>query len=92
MRDFVGIDLSRESVPDATTLLKFRRGCWSNDLTKAPVRRDQRAPEPSVGLLMRQGTIVDATIIAAPSSTKNARASATRRCTRPRRATSGTSA
>jgi transposase, IS5 family len=35
LRDFVGIDLSRESVPDATTLLKFRRLLLDNDLTKA---------------------------------------------------------
>ena len=34
LRDFVGIDLSRESVPDATTLLKFRRLLLANDLTK----------------------------------------------------------
>ena len=35
LRDFVGIDLSRESVPDATTLLKFRRLLQDNDLTRA---------------------------------------------------------
>ena len=35
LRDFVGIDLSREAVPDATTLLKFRRLLLANDLTKA---------------------------------------------------------
>ena len=35
LRDFVGIHLSRESVPDATTLLKFRRVLLDNDLTKA---------------------------------------------------------
>jgi IS5 family transposase len=34
LRDFVGIDLSRESVPDATTLLKFRRLLQGNDLTR----------------------------------------------------------
>lgn len=71
MRDFVGIDLSHESVPDATTLLKFRRLLLANDLTKALF--DQiNAHLAEQGLLMRAGTIVDATIIAAPSSTKNA--------------------
>ncbi|MDN8617698.1 transposase, partial [Variovorax ginsengisoli] len=35
LRDFVGIDLSHEAVPDATTLLKFRRLLLDNDLTKA---------------------------------------------------------
>jgi len=70
LRDFVGIDLSRESVPDATTLLKFRRLLQDNDLTRALF--DQiNAHLGEQGLLMRAGTIVDATIIAAPSSTKN---------------------
>lgn len=35
MRDFVGIDLAREQVPDATTLLKFRRKLEDNQLTAA---------------------------------------------------------
>lgn len=70
LRDFVGIDLSRESVPDATTLLKFRRLLQDSDLTRALF--DQiNAHLGEQGLLMRAGTIVDATIIAAPSSTKN---------------------
>ena len=42
------------------------------------------------GVTMRQGTIVDATLIAAPSSTKTKTGSAIQKCTRPRRATSGT--
>jgi IS5 family transposase len=70
MRDFVGIDLSRESVPDATTLLKFRRLLQANDLTRA-LFDEINAHLAEQGLLMRAGTIVDATIIAAPSSTKN---------------------
>lgn len=71
LRDFVGIDLSRESVPDATTLLKFRRLLQDNDLTRA-LFNEINAHLAEQGLLMRAGTIVDATIIAAPSSTKNA--------------------
>ena len=71
LRDFVGIDLSHESVPDATTLLKFRRLLVTNDLTKA-LFEEINAHLAQQGLLMRAGTIVDATIIAAPSSTKNA--------------------
>ena len=35
LRDFVGIDLSRQSVPDATTLLKFRRLLQDNELSQA---------------------------------------------------------
>jgi IS5 family transposase len=70
MRDFVGIDLSRESVPDATNLLKFRRLLLAGDLTKA-MFEEINAHLQQQGLLMRAVTIVDATIIAAPSSTKN---------------------
>ena len=70
LRDFVGIDLSRESVPDATTLLKFRRLLEAGELTKK-MFEEINAHLHQQGLLMRAGTIVDATIIAAPSSTKN---------------------
>ena len=72
LRDFVGIDLSRESVPDATTLLKFSRLLLDNDLNKAlfDVIYAHLAEQ---GLPTRVRTIVDATIIAAPSSTKNER-------------------
>ena len=60
-RDFVGIDLSQESVPDATTLLEFRHLLLANDLTKALF--DQiNAHLAAQGLLMRAGTIVDAAI------------------------------
>ena len=71
LRDFVGIDLSREPVPDATTLLKFRRLLLANDLTRT-LFGEINAHLAEQGLLMRAGTIVGATIIAAPSSTKNA--------------------
>jgi len=70
LRDFVGIDLSHESVPDATTLLKFRRLLNDNDLTRR-LFEEINTHLSEKGLLMRAGTIVDATIIAAPSSTKN---------------------
>ena len=70
MREFVGIDLAREQVPDATTLLKFRRLLEQHDLTAA-ILAEVNAHLAQHGLLLRQGTVVDATIIAAPSSTKN---------------------
>ncbi len=54
----------------ATTLLKFRHLLQHNDLTKALFEKIN-AHLAEKGLLMRAGTIVDATIIAAPSSTKN---------------------
>jgi transposase, IS5 family len=70
LRHFVGIDLSRESVPDATTLLKFRRLLEDNQLTQVMFEETKNVLSEQ-GLLMRQGTLVDATIIAAPPSTKN---------------------
>lgn len=70
MREFVGIDLAREQVPDATTLLKFRRLLEDNQLTQA-IFEQVNAHLGQRGLLMREGTLVDATIIAAPPSTKN---------------------
>jgi transposase, IS5 family len=71
LRDFVGSDLSCESVPDSKTLLKFRRLLLEGDLTKA-LFEELNAHLREQGLLMRTGTIVDATLIGAPSSTKNA--------------------
>jgi IS5 family transposase len=70
MRTFAGIDLSVEAVPDATTLLNFRHLLEKQGLTKA-IFDEVGAMLEEKKLLMREGTIVDATIIAAPSSTKN---------------------
>lgn len=70
IRRFVGIDLAREDAPDATTLLKFRRLLERNNLTRKifTVINDHLAAQ---GLMLREGTIVDATLIAAAPSTKN---------------------
>jgi IS5 family transposase len=70
MRGFVGIDLGVEAVPDATTLLKFRHLLERHALTQK-LLEEVNAHLESHKLLMREGSIVDATIIAAPSSTKN---------------------
>ena len=70
LRDFAGIDLSVATVPDATTVLNFRHWLEQHDLTRA-LFDEVGAMLEERGLLMRQGTIVDATIIAAPPSTKN---------------------
>jgi IS5 family transposase len=70
LRGFAGIELTRDPVPDATTLLKFHHWVERHDLTKA-LFEEVGAMLEERGLLMRQGTIVDATIIAAPPSTKN---------------------
>ena len=70
MREFVGIDLARECVPDATTLLKFRRLLERHELT-ARLFDGINASLEERGLLLREVTLVDATIISAPTSTKN---------------------
>jgi transposase, IS5 family len=70
MRTFAGIDLSVEAVPDATTLLNFRHLLEKHGLTKA-IFEEVGSMLEEKKLSMREGTIVDATIIAAPTSTKN---------------------
>jgi len=70
IRSFVGIDLSREAAPDATTLLKFRRLLEDNTLTEK-IFATINAHLAAQGMLLKEGTVVDATIIAAPSSTQN---------------------
>ena len=70
IRRFVGVDLSREAAPDATTLLKFRHLLEEKGLTES-IFNAINAHLAEKGLFLRQGTVVDATIIAAPPSTKN---------------------
>ena len=70
MRSFLGIDLGRETVPDATTLLKFRHLLEEHGLTAA-IFNEINAHLGEKGMLLREGTMVDATIIEVPSSTKN---------------------
>lgn len=70
LRTFAGIDLSVEDVPDATTLLKFRHLLEEHELTKA-ILSEINSYLSERQLIVREGTIIDATIIGAPSSTKN---------------------
>jgi len=70
IRRFVGIDLGRESAPDATTLLNFRHLLEHHQLTESIFNAINHHLAEQ-GLLLREGTIVDATLIAAPPSTKN---------------------
>jgi IS5 family transposase len=70
LRNFCRIDLAVESVPDATTLLNFRHLLETHELPQAMLR-EVNALLKERGLLMSQGTLIDATLIAAPSSTKN---------------------
>lgn len=65
-----GIEPSRESVPDATTLLKFRRQLGAHGLTRK-IFEAINAHLAEQGLILREGTSVDARLIAAPLSTKS---------------------
>jgi transposase, IS5 family len=71
MRRFAGIDLGREPVPDETTVCRFRHLLEEHDLGRRLFDEVQRHLAAN-GLTVATGTIVDATIINAPSSTKNA--------------------
>ena len=70
MRGFVGIDLGREPVPDETTVCKFRHLLERHELGKR-IFAEVNGYLSRHGLKIGTGTIVDATLIAAPSSTKN---------------------
>src|SRR6476659_82032 len=71
MRRFVDIDLGREPVPDETTVCRFRHLLEAHDLGQ-PLFDEVQRHLAAKGLKVATGTIVDATIINAPSSTKNA--------------------
>jgi len=70
MRQFVGIDLGCEPAPDETTVCKFRHLIERHGLAEQVFRAVNRYLSER-GLVLSSGTIVDATIINAPSSTKN---------------------
>ena len=70
IRRFAGIDIGADVIPDETTILHFRHLLEKHDLTKKLFEMTKKYLSER-GLLIREGTIVDATIINAPSSTKN---------------------
>ena len=70
MRAFCGLELGRDAIPDETTILNFRHLLELHDLTKAVFAAVAEQLE-ACGALLRGGTIVDATLIAASPSTKN---------------------
>ena len=70
MREFVGIDLGREPVPDETTVCKFRHLLEEHEIGAAMLATVNEHLRKK-GVRIATGTIVDATIIQAPSSTKN---------------------
>lgn len=68
LRTFAGLGL--EAIPDETTILNFRHLLEASDLAE-DIFKQVNAHLARKGLLLKRGSIVDATIIAAPSSTKN---------------------
>ena len=70
MRAFAGLELGRDAIPDETTILNFRHLLERHDLPKALFDEVTRHLEEH-GALLRGGTIMDATLIAASPSTKN---------------------
>ena len=70
MGRFAGIDLISDRIPDETTILSFRHLLEKNNLGKE-IFDVVKAHLKQRGMAMKQGTIIDATLISAPSSTKN---------------------
>jgi len=70
MRRFADIDIESDVIPDETTILNFRHLLEEHNLTKQLFEKT-KSYLAEKGLFLREGTIVDATIINAPSSTKN---------------------
>lgn len=69
-RDFIRIDHTQTNLPDETTILRFRRLLETHNLAPAILGLvNQLLAER--GMMLKSGTVVDATLIAAPSSTKN---------------------
>lgn len=71
MRRFAGFELVEDAIPDETTILNFRRLLERHQLTEKLFAHIRQWLEAK-GLLLRSGTLVDATLIAEPPSTKNA--------------------
>ncbi|MBQ2380340.1 MAG: IS5 family transposase [Akkermansia sp.] len=92
MRTFMRIDFYNEQVPDATTLLKFRHLLEKHKIGEQ-IFADLKNRLDNAGLLMHGGTVVDATIIHAPSSTKKTqRVRVMKKCIRSKKGISGISA
>jgi transposase, IS5 family len=74
MRRFAGVELGEDVIPDETTILRFRHLLEKHELTEAIFAEvNQLLGERN--LLVKSGTIMDATILSAPSSTKNSTSS-----------------
>ena len=69
-REFVGLDAGEDNLPDESTILRFRHLLEAHNLS-SQILATVNATLAAKGLLLKSGTVVDATLIAAPSSTKN---------------------
>ena len=69
-REFVGLDAGEDNLPDESTILRFRHLLEAHSLS-LQILATVNATLAAKGLLLKSGTVVDATLIAAPSSTKN---------------------
>lgn len=69
-REFAGLDMGEDNLPDESTILRFRHLLEKNNLS-LQLLATVNASLTAKGLLLKSGTVVDATLIAAPSSTKN---------------------
>ena len=69
-REFAGLDAGEDRLPDESTILRFRHLLEAHNLS-LQILATVNATLAAKGLLLKSGTVVDATLIAAPSSTKN---------------------
>lgn len=69
-REFAGLDMGEDNLPDESTILRFRHLLERHNLS-LQILATVNATLSAKGLLLKSGTVVDATLIAAPSSTKN---------------------
>jgi transposase, IS5 family len=70
-REFIGLDGAMDRLPDESTILRFRHLLEKHDLAAAMLRIVNELLTAK-GLMLKSGTVIDATLISAPSSTKNA--------------------
>lgn len=69
-REFAGLDMGEDNLPDESTILRFLHLLETHNLS-LQILATVNATLTAKGLLLKSGTVVDATLIAAPSSTKN---------------------
>ena len=90
-REFAGLDMGEDHLPDESTILRFRHLLERHQLS-LQLLATVNATLTAKGLLLKSGTVVDATLIAAPSSTKNSSGERDPEMHQTKKATSGTSA